>query len=295
VVPTFQEVESLPHLLDRIAALRQDSAAPIDVLIMDDNSRDGTVAMIAERALPWVELVTRTTDRGLSLAVLDGLRRATGDVLVVMDADLSHPPETIPDMVRTLERADFALGSRYVAGGTTAEGWGLFRRVNSWVATALARPFTRVADPMSGFFALKRETFERAEACDPIGYKIGLELIVKCKCRQVVELPIHFANREEGASKLTIHEQLRYLQHIYRLALYKIAPRSRIGRVALAAALGGILFLACLFGLRQTALPLWSSLASAALVGTGAAALLVVAFQRTSGTSSCTRPAGQQS
>ena len=223
VVPTFREAESLPLLIDRIALLRETSGIELELLIVDDDSRDGTEALIAARSEPWLQLFVRTQDRGLSQAVLFGLNRARGELLVVMDADLSHPPEVIPEMLAALRSgADFVLGSRYVQGGTTAEGWGLFRFLNSRVATYLARPLTRVSDPMSGFFALPRAVFERAESPSPLGYKIGLELLVRCRCRTVLEIPIHFSNRVRGESKLTLEQQLLYVRHLARLYRFKL-------------------------------------------------------------------------
>jgi len=224
VVPTFREVESLPSLIERVAVLRQQAQLELELLIVDDDSRDGTEALIAARSEPWLELFVRRQDRGLSQAVLFGLARARGDTLVVMDADLSHPPEVIPEMLTLLRGgADFVLGSRYVQGGTTAEGWGLFRFLNSKIATYLARPLTSVSDPMSGFFALPRSVFARAEKPSPLGYKIGLELLVRCRCRHVREVPIHFSNREHGESKLTVHQQLLYLRHLARLYRFRFA------------------------------------------------------------------------
>ena len=115
---------------------------------MDDDSRDGTVELLARRNENWVRLVTRKTDRGLSKAVCDGLKLAQGDAIVVMDADLSHPPESIPAMVESLmDGYDFAVGSRYVKGGSTSDDWGFFRWLNSRVATLLAMPFTNIKDP----------------------------------------------------------------------------------------------------------------------------------------------------
>src|SRR6185369_6885883 len=102
VVPTYKEVESLPHLIDRVAKVRADSGLAIEMLIMDDDSRDGSAELVAARSEPWVKLIVRTADRGLSPAVLDGLRRSQCDVLVCMDADLSHPPEMLPRMIAKL-------------------------------------------------------------------------------------------------------------------------------------------------------------------------------------------------
>ena len=123
--------------------MREAHGIPIDLLIVDDNSRDGSVEIVASRSEPWVEILVRTADRGLSAAVLDGMRRARGEVLVCMDADLSHPPDALPRMLAKLEAgADFVIGSRYVDGGSTADDWGFLRWLNSRVATLLARPLT---------------------------------------------------------------------------------------------------------------------------------------------------------
>lgn len=226
VVPTFREAESLPELIARVAQLRQREPSVSELIIVDDDSRDGTEALIAAREEPWLRLIVRKRDRGLSQSVLEGLRAAHGEVLVVMDADLSHPPEAIPAMLAALEAgADFVVASRYVAGGSTADTWGLLRWINSQVATLLARPLTTISDPMSGFFALPRSVFERAENPCPLGYKIGLELIVRCRCQNVQEIPIHFANRAHGASKLTLREQFLYLRHLTRLYRFKLDGR----------------------------------------------------------------------
>lgn len=223
VVPTFREVEALPELIDRVARVRAEDDSILELIIVDDDSRDGTEALLAQRPEPWLKLIVRKQDRGLSQAVLAGLRAARGDILVVMDADLSHPPEAIAEMQRSIvEGADFVVGSRYVPGASTADDWGLFRFLNSRVATLLARPLTAISDPMSGFFAMPRGVFERAHEPSPLGYKIGLELLVRCNCHNVKEIPIHFANRTRGESKLTAKQQLLYVRHLARLYRYKL-------------------------------------------------------------------------
>lgn len=225
IVPTYREVESLPYLIDRIDRLRQSELKTLELVIVDDDSKDGTSELVAHRAQSWVRLFVRTEDRGLSKAVLFGLRQAQNEMLVVMDADLSHPPEVIPTMVEALTQgADFVIGSRYVTGGSTADSWGVLRWINSKVATLLARPLTSITDPMSGFFALSQATFARAERPNPLGYKIGLELLVRCRCRHVREIPIHFSNRLHGESKLTVEQQLLYLRHLARLYAFKLTP-----------------------------------------------------------------------
>ncbi len=220
VVPTINEAENLPTLLEQIDQALDGRS--YEVLIVDDNSRDNTPAVCAELAKAYpLRLIVREQPRnGLGGAVLHGFEQARGQYLVVMDADLQHPPQKLPDLLAPLERgeAEFALGSRHVAGGSVGEKWGVFRALNSWVATMMARPFAGATrDPMSGFFALKRQTLDRAERLTPLGYKIGLELICKCRVDRVREVPIHFAERTRGQSKLSIREQFRYLEHLSRL------------------------------------------------------------------------------
>jgi len=206
-----------------MAKVRAENGSITELLIVDDDSRDGTEALIAARPEPWLKLIVRKEDRGLSQAVLAGLHAARGDLLVVMDADLSHPPEAIADMQQAIsDGADFVVGSRYVSGGSTADDWGVLRFINSWVATTMARPLTTITDPMSGFFALSRQVFERAREPSPLGYKIGLELLVRCGCKNVREVPIHFVNRVRGESKLTLKQQLLYVRHLMRLYRFKL-------------------------------------------------------------------------
>ena len=255
VVPTYKEAESLPLLLDRLGALRASTALDFELLIMDDNSRDGTTELIASRALPWVQLVVRTADRGLSPSVVDGFKRATKDVVVVMDADLSHPPERIPDMLDALAQGnEFVIGSRYVPGASTDEAWGVFRWLNSKVATVMARPFTTVRDPMSGFFAFRRSMLERADPLNAIGYKIGLEVLVKSKVTRAAEVPIHFAQRQKGESKLSFKEQVRYIQHLERLFHYKFPLLASAFRVLVDAAIGLAATLVVMTGLLRLGL-----------------------------------------
>jgi dolichol-phosphate mannosyltransferase len=229
IVPAYQEAENIKPLIERISQVREQQSMNINVFIVDDNSQDGTEQAVADIALDWVKLLVRKTDRGLSSAVLAGLAEGTGDIVLVMDADLSHPAEAIPSMVAELQAgADFVVGSRYVEGGSTDDNWGFYRWLNSQIATLLARPFVKIKDPMSGFFAMPRRQFSQAKDLNPIGYKIGLELIVKCACKRVVEVPIHFTDRVRGESKLTLIEQLKYVQHVRRLFLYKYAGSSEV-------------------------------------------------------------------
>jgi dolichol-phosphate mannosyltransferase len=239
IVPTFQEAANIPLLIERLAALRRTYARSLQLTIVDDDSRDGTIEAVERLALPWVRLIVRSDARGLSASVLEGIERTTGELIVVMDADLSHPPEAIPPMLEALGNGcDFVVGSRYVEGGVTHDDWGLLRWLNSRLATFLARPFTSIKDPMSGFFALRRETFAHADGLNPIGYKIGLELLVKCRCTRVAEVPIAFADRIHGKSKLSIREQLRYLRHLRRLFMYRYGTSSELMQFVVVGASG---------------------------------------------------------
>lgn len=224
IVPTFREVENLPHLAAAIHQAISGRSMTHEIIVVDDNSCDGTEEACERLSRDYpLRLIVRRDERGLSSAVVRGMREAAGATLVVMDADLSHPAAAIPMMVGALDQgADFVIGSRYVPGGSTEEGWGFYRWLNSKVATMLAWPLASVSDPMAGFFALRRQSFLSASRLDPIGYKIGLELLVKCRCRRVTEVPIHFANRLHGSSKLSLREQLNYLRHLCRLYSFRM-------------------------------------------------------------------------
>lgn len=220
IIPTLNEAENLPALHEQIAAAL--NGRSYEILLVDDNSKDNTPQVCAELAKKYpLRLIVREKPKnGLGGAVLHGFAQARGEYLVVMDADLQHPPQKLPELLAPLEKneAEFVLGSRLVPGGSVGEQWGTFRKINSWVATQLARPFAgNTRDPMSGFFAMKRSTYDRADRLTPLGYKIGLELMCKCRVKNVHEIPIHFAERTRGESKLSIKEQFRYLEHLSRL------------------------------------------------------------------------------
>jgi glycosyltransferase involved in cell wall biosynthesis len=233
IIPTVNEAENLPTLMARLAdALR---GSDWEAIIVDDASSDGTPAVCTSLSKDFpIKILSREyPSNGLSGAVLHGMAQATGEYLVVMDADLQHPPEKIPALLEPLETdsADFAIGSRYVQGGSMEERFGLARRMLSRFATFLASPFAgKVRDPMSGFFALRRETYLRAKRLTPIGYKIGLELMCKCQVQAVREVPIHFGARTRGQSKLSVKEQYRYLAHLSRLYDFHFPRASPIAK-----------------------------------------------------------------
>jgi len=267
IVPTFREALNIPLLIERLAAIRGSYAPLLHLTIVDDNSNDGTAEEVRRLNLTWVSLIIRTADRGLSSAVLEGLRQTSGDIIVVMDADLSHPPEAIPRMLDELgSGSEFVVGSRYVEGGVTDDNWGLLRWLNSRIATLMARPFTSISDPMSGFFTLRRVTYAKADFLNPIGYKIGLELIVKCRCSRVSEVPISFTDRIHGESKLNLREQLRYIQHVRRLFIYKYGAWSEVAQFVVVGASGALVNLVVLTALLSFGFVTGLSIACAILV-----------------------------
>ena len=221
VVPTYCEADNLPNLLAAISQALADEDFSYEVLVVDDTSPDNTVEVMELLAgdYPARLMVPTGRPRDLSLSVIDGIKAAASERVLVMDADLSHPPERIPQMYRTLvEEPDvFVLGSRYVQDGSFDRDWSLWRFLNSHIATLLTRPLADCRDPMSGFFAINRTGIEDFSRLNPIGYKIGLELMVRGQFSRVVEVPINFQDREIGESKMNFRQQMNFLRHLRRL------------------------------------------------------------------------------
>ena len=220
VIPTLREHDNLQRLLPALFDVLRLAGLAAEVVIVDDDSCDGTEQLCRRLSADYpLRLYIRRSERGLATAVLRGLQLANGNVLVVMDADFSHPPEAVPALVAAAAspQCDLAIGSRYVAGGAVDPNWSWRRRINSKVAGLLARGLTDVSDPMAGFFAIRRDTLARAKTLRPLGYKILLELVVRCGCRRIVEIPIEFHDRMSGESKLSLAQQWLYVRHLARL------------------------------------------------------------------------------
>jgi dolichol-phosphate mannosyltransferase len=253
IIPTYREAQNLPLLIPQIEHAMRSRHWTWEAIVVDDDSTDGTPEVLAQlaRGFPQLRYKIRKTQRGLSSAVVAGISMARNNYIVVMDADLSHPPDTIPALVDKLldDEADFVIGSRYVAGGATSD-WTAFRQLNSSIATWLSRPFSgAIKDPMAGFFALRRSSLESADTLNPIGYKIGLELLAKCRITRVAEVPITFHNRVHGTSKMTAKVQFRYLEHLSRLYDYRFPKGSPRVKFLIAAAAGAMACLATVAGL----------------------------------------------
>jgi dolichol-phosphate mannosyltransferase len=223
VIPTYNERDNIVELIRRIDnALK---GIDYEVVVVDDNSPDGTadVAEGLSKDYP-VRVVRRPGKLGLATAVLDGVRSSRGDYVVVMDADLQHPPEVIPKMYEELIKGyDIVIASRYVVGGSVG-GWGLTRRLISKTAILIAKlliPRVRgIEDPISGFFMFRKEVLEGV-SLSPKGFKILLEVLVKGRYSRVSEVPYTFGVRVRGTSKLSSKELINYITHLLTLTPYK--------------------------------------------------------------------------
>lgn len=219
VVPTLNESENIDLLVTRLLALNL-ASNDFEIIFVDDNSTDGTQAKVRswqDRAN--VRLIERRTKPDLTASILEGTAAATSEVIVVMDADLSHPPEKIIDLVTPVlnGQSDITIGSRYVPGGNT-ENWPWYRRWLSQAGGWLARPICDVNDGTSGFFAF-RKALAKTVADNAQGYKILLELLMANHGQiKVTEIPICFRDRTLGTSKLSFSHQWTYLQRLMALA-----------------------------------------------------------------------------
>jgi dolichol-phosphate mannosyltransferase len=227
VIPTYNESKNIIKILDSLSmALTQEMNA--EIIVVDDNSPDGTSKTVEEYAKDpknsgySIRIIRREDKRGLSSAIVTGIEYAKGDAVVVMDSDLSHPPQTIPQMVEELQNSncDIVVASRYVKGGSVS-GWPFKRKLISKGATKIAQHGLgiKIKDPMSGFFAFKRHIVNNIKF-DAIGYKILLEILVKARGAKVKEIPYNFINRATGSSKMDFPVCVDYLQSVWRLYRY---------------------------------------------------------------------------
>ena len=215
VVPTYNERERLPELVE--ALFRGYAAAGVDgeLVIVDDNSPDGTGAIADELARRFrVTVLHRSGKLGLGTAVVAGFHVASAPVVGVIDADLSHPPELPPRMLAVMQQtgADVVIGSRYIPGGGT-RNWPMSRRVMSRLACLAARPLTPVVDATSGLFLIRRD-LARDVTISAGGFKICLELLVRGRPASVVEVPYVFSDRAAGESKMNTREALGYITQL---------------------------------------------------------------------------------
>ncbi len=240
IVPTYNESQNIVRMLDSIA----ETLSPYkgsEIIVVDDNSPDGTAEMakshakiISTKKKIRIEIISRNGKLGLSSAIIKGVQYASGDFLVIMDSDFSHPPQVIPSIIQALQDSnyDIVIASRYVKGGSII-GWPFKRRLMSKGATKIAQYGLGidVKDPVSGFFAFRRDIISGLKF-DAIGYKMLLEILVKTKGARVKEIPYTFTNRRIGASKLDANVMFDYLRAVLRLYRYGKSIRQKERRTS---------------------------------------------------------------
>ncbi|MBV8364800.1 MAG: polyprenol monophosphomannose synthase [Candidatus Eremiobacteraeota bacterium] len=228
VVPTYNEAGGIEKLIRGLDEVFRRNSLDGEIVIVDDNSPDGTGEIVdrLSATLP-VRCLHRPGKLGLSSGVIDGWNFARADsvALGAMDADFSHDINIVPAMVSALESGKYglAIGSRYVRGGGITN-WPLRRKVTSLVAIALAKPLTRIRDITSGYFLVLRSAIQDVKL-DPIGFKIGLEVIAKGHYGRALEIPYVFTDRVAGESKLNQREIVNYLRQLRRIYSARLLPK----------------------------------------------------------------------
>jgi dolichol-phosphate mannosyltransferase len=215
VVPTYNERDRLGDLVASVFRAYAAAGLPAELIIVDDNSPDGTGALADELAARHrLRVIHRTGKLGLGTAVIAGFEAAAAPIVGVIDADLSHPPDLLPRMLAAMRSAsaDIVIGSRYIPGGGT-RNWPFGRLALSRLACVLARPLTPVRDATSGFFLIRRD-LARGVRIEAGGFKICLELLVRGRPATVIEVPYVFEGRTAGESKMNLKEALGYLRQL---------------------------------------------------------------------------------
>jgi len=245
IIPAYHEADSIEPLINKLTTkLDHDQT---EIIVVDDNSRDGTVDVVQEFFEDGfdVNIITRTNKSGLSSAVIDGMALAKGDILLVMDADGQHPPDAAAALLRSLRDTPDALMAMGVREKLASE-WPWYRRVMSWGATMLATPLvgSNVHDPMTGLFAIRAEVFRNSRPVNTSGFKIALELLLKSILVQnnwesdvedrVIEVPYTFEARKSGASKLGCKVVIQYAVQLFGLYYWRLGMLLPIGIAVLA-------------------------------------------------------------
>ena len=227
VIPTLNEEGNIARVLDLARAALDPVAIAYELLVVDDDSRDRTAPIVSAIAArdPRVRLFVRKGQRGLSGAVLDGWAHTAANLLGVMDADLQHPPELLPDLLRAVVSGrDLAIGSRYTPGGAIGR-WNLVRKLLSsaavWATWPLQRSGARARDPMSGFFIVRRECIENI-SFQRTGFKLLLDILIRGRVASVAEIPFDFGARTADKSKAGLRVGWDYLRLLARLYARKL-------------------------------------------------------------------------
>lgn len=216
VVPTYNERDRLTDLVDAVLGAYRAAQVDGELIIVDDNSPDGTGALADSLAAArdGLRVIHRTGKLGLGTAVVTGFEAAASPIVGVVDADLSHPPALLPKMLAIMQQnsADIVIGSRYIDGGGT-RNWPSGRLWLSRMACVLARPLTPVSDATSGLFLIRRD-LARGVKISAGGFKICLELLVRGRPATVFEVPYVFEGRTAGESKMNLKEATGYLRQL---------------------------------------------------------------------------------
>lgn len=218
IIPTYNERENIESLIKRIFTISNKNRLNIEVVVVDDNSRDGTAEVVMLLSKKYkIKLLERPKKMGLTSAVIDGLKLAKGNIIGVMDADFSHPPEKIPYLVKALNENDIAIGSRFVKGGKLVKR-SKFRHLVTKIAILLAKLVLglNVKDPISGYFFLKRDVIEKTKIKSK-GFKILLNILAKNKNKKIIEIPITHVERKKGRSKFGFLEVINYIRAVLSL------------------------------------------------------------------------------
>lgn len=226
VVPTYDERDRLPDLVRAIFDVYRTAGIDGELVIVDDNSPDGTGEVADDLALRYpIRVIHRAGKLGLGTAVIDGFNASDAEYVGVIDADLSHPPDRVPRMLRAIQdaHADLVIGSRYVPGGGT-KNWEVSRVLMSKFACLLARGLTPVKDVTSGFFLIRRE-LAQGVTISAGGFKICLELLIRSAPQLVIEVPYVFIGRTAGKSKMNVAEATGYLKQLRDLRAYRRTHR----------------------------------------------------------------------
>ena len=222
VVPTYNERDRLPELVAAIFAAYRSEGLAGELIIVDDNSPDGTGRVADDLARDYrVRVIHRAGKLGLGTAVVAGFTASAAPIVGVIDADMSHPPTLLPRMLAVMQEtgADVVVGSRYIAGGGT-RGWSLGRLLMSRAACTMAAGLTPVRDSTSGFFLIRRELAQGVRISAG-GFKICLELLVRGRPGKVVEVPYVFEGRTAGKSKMNLKEAVGYVVQLRDLHRFR--------------------------------------------------------------------------
>ncbi len=249
IVPTFNERNNVRILASKITSLFGEKLLSYEIIFVDD-SLDDTPIILEEVCQQYknVKYIHRNNERGLASAVVNGFLHSQGNHIIVMDADLQHPPELLPLMIKRLETCEIVIPSRFIPGGSDG-GLNILRKIVSAIARGIGYIFIKklrcISDSTSGYFGFKRSVIEQVDL-NPIGWKILIEILVKGNYQTVHEIPYSFVVREAEQSKMNFIEQWNYLKHIGKLMMYYPEHR-RFYSFCMIGTLGVFVNLACLY------------------------------------------------